>query len=175
MRNLFSLSIILYFCLALVAHDPCGYLAIAGPLEYSSSVRGGGTGMISCPASSSPDTTLSFVALSMSNGTISGNWTLYSFGPDSQGPGNIIQGQIYSGNITLEGFTVNGETLGQQDTIDICDPPLFGPITISGSCGREVEIAVGFETGDPLEDSESFSGSADCQSGLRANNSGQLS
>jgi hypothetical protein len=165
------LSILLSFSLALVALNSSPYMASAGPLEFSSSIRGGATGTISCPMGSSSDTTLSFIALSSPNGTVSGNWTLYNFDPDSQGPGRIIQGPVYSGNISLEDFTVRGETVGQQDAIAICDPPLFGPIRISGTCGREVEMAVVFQTDNPLEDAESFSGSADCQSGLNTNGS----
>ena len=168
----FWLSIVLSFGLILVVLDSNAHTASAGPLEYSSSIRGGATGTISCPAGSAPDTTLSFIAFSSPNGTVSGNWTLYNFDPDAQSPGNVIQGPIYSGNVSLEGFTVSGETVGQEDAIAICDPPLFGPIRISGTCGREAEIAVGFQTDNPLEDAESFSGSADCQSALNTNRTG---
>src|SRR5918994_3573897 len=166
-----GLSIVLSFSLVPVVLESNSHRASAGPIEYSSSIRGGATGTISCPVGSSSDTTLSFVALFSPNGTISGNWTLYNFDPDGLNPGNVIQGPIYSGNINLEGFTVRGETVGQQDAIAICDPPLFGPIRISGTCGREVEIAVGFRADNPLEGDESFSGSADCQSGLNTNRS----
>lgn len=167
----FWLSMVLSFSLVLVVLDSSPHAASAGPLEYSSSIRGGATGTISCPVGSAPETTLSFIALSSPNGTVSGNWTLYNFDPDAQSPGNVIQGPIYSGNVSFEDFTVRGETVGQADEIAICDPPLFGPIRISGTCGREVEIAVGFQTDNPIEDAESLSGSADCQSALNANSS----
>jgi hypothetical protein len=165
-------SITLSFCLVLVAHYPYLPMANAGSLEYSSSIRGGATGTISCPVGSASDTTLSFIALSSPNGTVAGNWTLYNFGPNGQSPGNVIQGPIYSGNVSTEGFIVRGETVGQGDAIAVCDPPLFGPIRISGTCGREVEIAVGFQTDNPLELAESFSGTADCMSGSKTNHTG---
>jgi hypothetical protein len=144
-----------------VMGDPGGYLAIADTAIYSTSVRGGGTGTITCPVGSSLETNLSFVAVSSHNGTLIGNWTLYSF--DSNGPGDVVQGVLYRGNTSLSGYEIEGETVDQQDRIMICDPPLFGPITISGACGRDVDIMIGFQTDDPFDVAEEFSGSVDCQ------------
>jgi len=145
--------------------DPLVYkTVIGGTLSNSTSVRGGGTGSIDCPMGSSVDTNLSFVAIStnsFNNRTITGNWTFYSF--DSDGPGNIVQGVLYSGNIGTSGYELEGETLDQQDRIMLCEPPLFGPVTFSGTCGRDIEIIVGFRSDDPFQEDNTFSGSADCQ------------
>lgn len=157
-------------CIALVLFliavgEPLEYkTVIAGTLSNSTSVRGGGTGSIVCPMGSSVDTNLSFVAVSsnsFNNRTITGNWTFYSF--DSNGPGNIVQGVLYSGNVGASGYELEGETLDQQDRIMLCEPPLFRPVTISGTCGRDIEIIVGFQSDDPFQQDNSFSGSSDCQ------------
>lgn len=140
--------------------NPDSYVVFAGNFV---TVRGGGMGEINCPGGSSLDANLSFVAITASNGTISGNWTLFNFNSDSPGPGNISQGPFYSGNISLSSYNVEGETVDEQDRIFICDQPLFGPLTISGSCGRDIEITIGFETDDPFQVAEPFIGSADCQ------------
>lgn len=134
--------------------------AIANTTELSASVRGGGMGVINCPLASSIETNLSFVAILFSNGTIVGNWTLYSFGSSL---GGIVQGPVYSGNMTLSSYELEGDTLVKEEGIMVCDPPLFGPITISGACGKDIIMAVGFQTDDPFQGAESFSGSADCQ------------
>jgi len=160
--SLLSISLVLFL---LALEDPLEYkTVIAGTLSNSTSVRGGGTGTIVCPTGSSVDTNLSFVAVSsnsFNNRTITGNWTFYSF--DSSGPGNIVQGVLYSGNVSASGYELEGETLDQQDRIMLCEPPLFGPVTISGTCGREIEIIVGFQSADPFQEDNSFSGSSDCQ------------
>lgn len=139
------------------------HFASASTTELSASIRGGGIGVINCPLASSIETNLSFVAILFSNGTIAGNWTLYSFGSSGQSPGSIVQGPVYSGNMSLSSYEFEGDTLVKQDGIMVCDPPLFGPITISGTCGRDVMMAVEFQTDDPFQGAESFTGSADCQ------------
>lgn len=146
---------------SLMIGDPARYLVIASTTLHSTSVRGGGIGTITCPMGSSVDTNLSFVAISSPNGTLIGNWTFYSF--DSTSPGNIVQGELYTGNVSVSDYELEGETVDQQDGIMLCDPPLFGPITISGTCGRDIGITIGFQTDDPFEEAESFSGSAECQ------------
>jgi hypothetical protein len=170
MMDQYQTSTISLLCIALVLFlnalgDPLEYkTVIAGTLSNSTSVRGGGTGSIVCPMGSSVDTNLSFVAISsnsFNNRTITGNWTFYSF--DSNGPGDIVQGVLYSGNIGASGYELDGETLDQQDRIMLCEPPLFGPVTISGTCGRDIEIMVGFQSDDPFQEDNSFNGSSDCQ------------
>lgn len=160
-----SLLCIALFLFLVALGDPLEYkTVIAGIQSNSTTVRGGGTGSIICQMGSSVDTNLSFVALfpnSFNNRTITGNWTFYSF--DSNGPGNIVQGVLYSGNVAASGYELEGETLDQQDRIMICEPPLFGPVTISGTCGRDIEIIVGFQSDDPFQQDNSFSGSSDCQ------------
>lgn len=79
------------------------------------------------------------------------------------GPGNTVQGVLYSGNVSVTDYGVEGETVVQEDRIMLCDPPLFGPLTISGTCGRDKDLMIGFQTDDPFESSELFSGSAECQ------------
>ncbi|MGH9975126.1 MAG: hypothetical protein ACRD8Z_04735, partial [Nitrososphaeraceae archaeon] len=69
----------------------------------------------------------------------------------------------YSGNIGASGYELDGETLDQQDRIMLCEPPLFGPVTISGTCGSDIEIIVRFQSDDPFQEDNSFNGSSDCQ------------
>ncbi|MGH9995750.1 MAG: hypothetical protein ACRD4J_11020 [Nitrososphaeraceae archaeon] len=160
----FFLSLVLCFISLIGAQD--SYLALADMTEHSISIHGGGLGTITCPIGSSVDTNLSFIANSFSNGTIVGNWTLYSFNSNSfntNSLGSIVQGPVYSGNISLSSYVLEGETVDRQDRIFLCNPPLFGPLTITGTCGRNIDIAVEFQTADPFETAESFSGSAECQ------------
>ncbi|MGH9979384.1 MAG: hypothetical protein ACRD8Z_26645 [Nitrososphaeraceae archaeon] len=159
----------LVVCLVLLIGFQGSYPALADTTEHSISIHGGGIGTIACPMGSSVDTNLSFIANSFSNGTIVGNWTLYSFGSDnfnSNSPGSIVQGPIYSGNISLSNYVLEGETVGQQDRIFLCNPPLFGPLTIIGLCGRGIDIALGFQTADPFETAQSFHGSVECQEAI---------
>jgi hypothetical protein len=125
-------------------------------------IHGGGAGLVTCSDGSTFNTNISFTALS-SNGTVAGNWTLYSF--DTGNPGLVVGGPIYSGNLSGSEYQILGDSPDEQNMIALCSPPLFGPVTISGSCGHEEKITAHFRSNDPLSAVQTFTGSADCQSG----------
>lgn len=125
-------------------------------------IHGGGEGLVTCSDGSTFDTNISFTALS-SNGTVAGNWTLYNF--DSGNAGLVVGGPIYSGNLSVSEYQMQGDSSGEENMIALCSPPLFGPITIGGSCGHEVTITAHFRSNDPLSSEQTFSGSSDCQNG----------
>lgn len=130
--------------------------------EYASAVliHGGGAGQVTCSDGSTFETNVSFTALS-SNNTIAGNWTLYSF--DTGNAGLVVGGPIYSGNLSVFEYQMQGDSPDEDNKIMLCSPPLFGPIMISGSCGHEVTITVHFRSNDPVSAEQTFSGSSDCQ------------
>lgn len=125
-------------------------------------IHGGGSGLVACPDGSTFKTNISFTALS-SNGTVAGNWTLYSF--DSGSAGLVVGGPIYSGNLSVSDYHMLGDSPDEQNMIALCSPPLFGPVTISGSCGEEATITAHFRSNDLLSADQSFTGSSDCQNG----------
>ena len=132
--------------------------------EYASAVliHGGGAGLVTCSDGSTFNTNISFTALS-SNGTVTGNWTLYSF--DTGNAGLVVGGPIYSGNLSISEYQIFGNSPDEQNMIALCSPPLFGPVTISGSCGHEETITAHFRSNDPLSAEQTFTGSSDCQNG----------
>lgn len=123
-------------------------------------IHGGGGGLVTCSDGSTFTANISFTALA-SNGTMAGNWTLYSFGTENEGL--VVGGPIYSGNISIPEYKIVGNSPGEENTVALCSPPLFGPVAISGSCGREVTITAQFRSNDPLSAEQSFTGSSDCQ------------
>lgn len=125
-------------------------------------IHGGGAGIVTCSDGSTFNTNISFTALS-SNGTLAGNWTLYSF--DTGNTGLVVGGPIYAGNISGSEYQMLGNSPNEQNMIALCSPPLFGPVTISGSCGQEETITAHFRSNEPLSAEQTFSGSSDCQNG----------
>jgi hypothetical protein len=123
-------------------------------------VHGGGAGPVTCSDGSTFNTNISFAALS-TNDTVAGNWTLYSF--DTGIAGLVVGGPIYSGNLSGAEYQLNGNSPNGQNMIALCSPPLFGPVTISGSCGEDVTITAHFRSNDPLSAEQTFTGSSDCQ------------
>ena len=123
-------------------------------------VHGGGAGVVTCSDGSTFNTNISFTALS-SNGTVGGNWTLYSF--DTGNAGLVVGGPIYSGNLSVSEYQIQGNSPNEENMIALCSPPLFGPVTISGSCGHEVTITAHFNSNDPISAEQTFAGSSDCQ------------
>ena len=124
-------------------------------------VHGGGAGIVTCSDGSTFDTNISFTAQS-SSGRVTGNWTLYSF--DTENAGLVVGGPVYSGNLSVYAYQILGDSQNEENVISLCSPPLFGPVTISGSCGHEVTITAHFRSNDPLSAEQSFAGSSDCQS-----------
>jgi hypothetical protein len=86
---------------------------------------------------------------------------LYSL--DTGNAGLVVGGPIYSGNLSVSEYQMQGDSPDVDNKIMLCSPPLFGPITISGSCGHEVTITVHFRSNDPVSAEQTFSGSSDCQ------------
>lgn len=125
-------------------------------------IHGGGAGLVTCSDGSTFTANISYTALS-ANGTVMGNWTLYSFG--SGNAGLVVGGPIYSGNISVPEYQMVGNSPDKESTIALCSPPLFGPIEISGSCGREVTITAHFRSNYPSSAQQTFTGSSDCQNG----------
>jgi hypothetical protein len=123
-------------------------------------IHGGGAGLLTCSDGSTFNTNISFTALS-SNGTVAGNWTLYSF--ETGNAGLVVGGPIYSGNLSVSEYQMLGNSPEEQNMIPLCSPPLFGPVTISGSCGHEETITAQFGSNDPLSAEQTFTGSSDCQ------------
>lgn len=140
------------------------YLALLFPITEQRAnaviIHGGGGGLVTCSDGSTFSANISFTALG-SNGTIAGNWTLYSFGTGSEGL--VVGGPIYSGNLSIPEYMMVGNSPDEENAIALCSPPLFGPVAISGSCGREVTITAQFRSNDPLSAEQSFTGSSDCQ------------
>jgi hypothetical protein len=152
--GVFSVSAVLVSCQALFQYGE----------EHASAVlvHGGGAGLVTCTDGSTINTNISFTALS-SNGTVTGNWTLYSF--DTGNAGLVVGGPTYSGNLSVSEYQMLGDSLDEENMIALCSPPLFGPVKISGSCGHEVTITVHFRSNDPLSAEQIFTGSSDCQNG----------
>jgi hypothetical protein len=123
-------------------------------------IHGGGAGLVTCSDGSTFNTNISFTALS-SNGTLTGNWTLYSF--DAGNTGLVVGGPIYGGNLSGSEYQMLGNSPNEQNMIALCSPPLFGPVTISGSCGQEETITAHFRSNEPLSAEQTFAGSSDCQ------------
>jgi hypothetical protein len=129
----------------------------------STIIHGGGTASIGCPDGSTVNTVVSFVASKLANGTIAGNWTLGSTEGMSVSTNGFIQGPIYQGNLSTEQFNIQGETFNPQEEINLCASPLFAPISLAGQCGRDVIIAIQFQSSDPLDTPNSFSADVECQ------------
>jgi hypothetical protein len=129
----------------------------------STIIHGGGTATIGCPDGSTVDTVVSFVAEQLANGTIAGNWTLGSTEGMSVSTTGFSQGPIYQGSLSMEQFNIQGETLNPQEEINLCASPLFAPISLAGQCGRDVIIAIQFQSNDPLDTPNSFSADVECQ------------
>jgi hypothetical protein len=87
--------------------------------------------------------------------------TLYSF--DSGNTGLVVDGPVYSGNVSNSNYQILGDTLNEENKIMLCSPPLFGPVTISGTCGDDVTFKFHFRSNDPLSAEQTFRGSSDCQ------------
>jgi hypothetical protein len=83
-------------------------------------VHGGGAGLATCSDGSTVNTNISFAALS-SDGTVAGNWSLYSF--DTGNPGLVVGGPIYSGNLSVSEYQVLGDSADEQNIIALCSPP----------------------------------------------------
>lgn len=149
-----SVSVVLVSSQALFQFEEESALAVL--------IHGGGVGPVTCSDGSTFNTNISFTALS-SNDTVVGNWTLYSF--DTGNPGLVVGGPIYSGNLSGSEYQILGDSPDEQNMIALCTPPLFGPVTISGSCGQEETITAHFRSNDPLSAVQTFIGSSDCQSG----------
>ena len=125
-------------------------------------IHGGGAGLVTC---SDGSTFKRIFHLLRCHPTIrvAGNWTLYSF--DTGNAGLVVGGPIYSGNLSVSEYQMQGDSPDEDNMIALCSPPLFGPVTISGSCGHEVTITVHFRSNDPVSAEQTFSGSSDCQNG----------
>ena len=46
--------------------------------------------------------------------------------------------------------------------ISICSSPVFAPISLAGQCGQNVTIAIRFQSNDPLDIADSFTGDVEC-------------
>jgi hypothetical protein len=125
-------------------------------------IHGGGAGLVTCSDGSRLTANISYTALS-ANGSVVGNWTLYSFGAENAGL--VVGGPIYSGNLSVPEYQMVGKSPDKESAIALCSPPLFGPVEISGSCGREVTITAHFRSNDPSIAEQTFTGSSDCQNG----------
>ncbi|MFZ0203391.1 MAG: hypothetical protein WAL46_06835 [Nitrososphaeraceae archaeon] len=47
--------------------------------------------------------------------------------------------------------------------ISICSSPVFAPIFLAGQCGQNVTSAIRFQSNDPLDIADSFTGDVECQ------------
>jgi hypothetical protein len=77
---------------------------------------------------------------------------------------DFSHGPIYRGNLSMEQFYIQGETYNQQEEINLCDSPVFAPISLTGQCGQDVIITIQFPSNDPLDTPNSFSADVECQS-----------
>ena len=125
-------------------------------------IRGGGTGSITCPDGSSKQAVISFfVSESIPNGKVpSANWNINEL-PSGQDPTpGFVNGSLNSVNIDSGKYKITGQKITETD---FCQPPVSVPITISGSCSKNVPIYVQFESNDPiLMTGGSFSGDVTC-------------
>jgi hypothetical protein len=129
----------------------------------STMIHGGGMTSIVCPDGSSVDTDLSFVVVKSGNGTILGNWTIDSTENISSELNSFNQGPIYRGNLSIGYFNIQGETYNSEEQISICSAPVFAPISLAGQCGQNVTITIRFQSNDPLDITDSFTGDVECQ------------
>ena len=129
----------------------------------STMIHGGGMTSIVCPDGSSVDTDLSFVVVKSGNGTILGNWTIDSTENISSEPNSFNQGPIYRGNLSIGYFNIQGETYNSEEQISICSSPVFAPISLAEQCGQNVIITIRFQSNDPLDITDSFTGDVECQ------------
>jgi hypothetical protein len=97
------------------------------------------------------------------NGTILGNWTIDSTENISSEPNSFNQGPIYRGNLSIGYFNIQGETYNSEEQISICSSPVFAPISLAGQCGQNVTITIRFQSNDPLDITDSFTGDVECQ------------
>ena len=126
-------------------------------------IHGGGMASIRCPDGSSVDTDVSFVAMKFANGTILGNWTIDSTEDMSLSTNSFNQGPIYRGNLSTSHFNIRGETYNPQEQINLCVPPMFAPLSLTGQCGQNVIITIRFQSNDPLGIADSFPADVECQ------------
>jgi hypothetical protein len=97
------------------------------------------------------------------NGIILGNWTIDSTENISSELSSFNQGPIYRGNLSTGYFNIQGETYNSEEQISICSSPIFAPISLAGQCGQNVTITIRFQSNDPLDITDSFTGDVECQ------------
>jgi len=128
-------------------------------------IHGGGMGAVVCPDGSSVQTNIAFIAISShKNGKVSGNWTLDDFGDPNLSGTVSTQGSIYTGgSITINNYNLSGETHNPQEKIRLCNPPLFAPISVIGTCGTNVIITVALQSEELFNIVNTFQGDVNCQ------------
>ena len=128
-------------------------------------IHGGGTGTVICPDGSSVQTNIAFIAVSSDkNGKVSGNWTLDDFGDPNLSGTVSMQGPIYTGKlITINNYNLSGETHNPQEKIRLCNPPLFAPISLIGTCGKNVIMTVALQSEELFNIVNTFQGDVNCQ------------
>jgi hypothetical protein len=159
-RNMFTLHLILLTILSVLSSQ--FILEESTALADSYIIHGGGSGSIRCTDGSVPKANIAFIIIS-ANGTVRGNWTLDNLN-DPVNPGTVFSvGEIFSGNASLTQYEANGETRNIQEVIELCNPPLFSPLFLTGVCGENVPISLQFQSNNPLNIGNNFEGDVICE------------
>lgn len=159
-KNLFVIPLILFVILTVFSSQVIVEQFTA--LATSIIIHGGSSGSVSCGDGSLAKSNIAFIILS-ANGTVEGNWTLDNLN-DPTNPGTVFTvGEIFSGNVSLSHYKVNGETRNINEVIKLCNPPLFSPIILIGKCGENVPLSVQFQSNNPLNIGNNFNGDVVCE------------
>lgn len=126
-------------------------------------IHGGGVANISCPEGSSIQADVAFVAVENRNATLSGNWTIDSQGSISSSANSLNDGLIYRGNLSTAKFSLEGEIDAPDQQINLCNVPIFAPISLTGECGENVTVTLAFQSDDPLDITDTFPADVICQ------------
>jgi hypothetical protein len=124
--------------------------------------RGGGTGSITCPAGSTKQAVIAFVIFGNSNNSkiATTNWNINEL-PSNQNPNpGFASGSFNSVNLSSSKYKIIGQKINE---VHFCEPPLSLPVTVTGSCGKNVVINVQFQSNDPiLTTGGTFTGDVTC-------------
>lgn len=126
-----------------------------------SGVNRGASGKITCADGSHPQANVAFIINSV-NGSTNGNWTLDDFNENAEQGTFFTEGKIYNGNVSLNHYSVIGNSDNIEEEIKLCSPYLQTPISITGSCGQNAAIVVQLHSNDRTKMGDSLNGDVSC-------------
>lgn len=123
--------------------------------------HGDASGKITCADGSHPQANIAFIIRSV-NGSANGNWTLDDFNENAEQGTFFAEGKIYNGNVSLNHYSVIGNSDNIEEEIKLCSPHLQTPISITGSCGQNAAIVVQLHSNDRTKMGDSLNGDVSC-------------